>query len=350
MSFIDLRSDTVTQPTPEMREAMYRAEVGDDVYGDDPTVNRLEAYAAEVAGKEAALFVPSGTFGNQLALFTHCERGQEVIVGENSHIVQHEVGASAVIAGVQLRTFHDDKGRLDAAEIESKIRRERDLHYPDTGLICLENAHSNGMVFPYEDMEQVFALSRKYNLPVHLDGARLFNAAVYLKVTASEIASLCDSVMFCLSKGLCAPVGSILAGTRRFIEKARKKRKLMGGGMRQAGILAAAGLVALEKMRHRVSEDHENALLLATGLASIPGIRVNPRNVHINMVFFDMKDTGIETKKLAQKLYARNIKVNPGEDGVMRLVTHYWVGKKEVAVVVDAIRDILAQEAGERAR
>lgn len=344
MDFIDLRSDTVTHPTPEMREAMYNAEVGDDVYGDDPTVNRLETYAAEVVGKEAALFVPSGTFGNQLALFTHCERGQEVVAGENCHIVQHEVGALAVIAGVQLRTFLDNKGRLDPAEIESKIRRDPDLHTPETGLICLENAHSNGMVFPLADMEQVFALSRKYNIPVHLDGARLFNAAAYLNVTAQEITSLCDSVMFCLSKGLCAPVGSILAGTRQFIEKARKKRKLMGGGMRQAGILAAAGLVALEKMRFRVSEDHENALLLATELANIPGIRVNLQNIHINMVFFDMKETGMETEKLAQELYARGIKVNPGDNGVMRLVTHYWVGKKEVVHVAKAIREILANK------
>lgn len=341
MEFIDLRSDTVTVPTPEMREAMYKAEVGDDVYGDDPTVNRLEEYAAEVVGKEAALFVPSGTFGNQLALFTHCSRGNEVILGDNCHIVAHEAGASAVIAGVQLRTLKDNKGELDPEEIETKIRKEKDIHYPDTGLICLENAHSNGRVVSLENMKKVFSISRKYNIPIHLDGARLFNASTYLGLDPREITKLCDSVMFCLSKGLCAPVGSILAGGSDFISKARKGRKIMGGGMRQAGILAAAGLIALEKMRHRLKEDHDNAMLLASELAKIPGIRVNPDDIHINMVFFDISGTGCETVKLAEELLKRGIKVNSGEDGIMRFVTHYWVSRSDIYRVVGSIKDIL---------
>ena len=216
MRLIDLRSDTVTKPTQEMRDAMYIAEVGDDVYGDDPTVNMLEELAAKKVGKEAALFVPSGTFGNQLALFTHCRRGTEVILGEDCHIVQHEVGAAAVIAGVQLRTLKGENGQLDAAEIESKIRGT-DIHVPSTGLICVENALANGRVVTLDNMSAIFAVSRKYNIPVHLDGARLFNAAEYLKVDAGEITRFCDSVMFCLSKGLCAPVGSILAGNRSLL-------------------------------------------------------------------------------------------------------------------------------------
>lgn len=244
---IDLRSDTVTKPTKAMREAMYNAMVGDDVYGDDPTVNELEAYAAKLVGKEAALFVPSGTFGNQLALLTHCQRGDEVLLGDDCHIVQHEVGAAAVIAGVQLRTLISKKGILDPEEIRSKIREE-ELHYPRTGLICLENAHSNGRVIPLKAMASVREIALERQVPVHLDGARLFNAATYLKVDVKEITKYCDTVMFCLSKGLCAPVGSILAGSKSFIERGRKNRKLMGGGMRQAGVIAAAGLIALKEM------------------------------------------------------------------------------------------------------
>lgn len=340
MKLIDLRSDTVTKPTQEMRDAMYKAEVGDDVYGDDPTVNLLEELAAKKVGKEAALFVPSGTFGNQLSLFTHCSRGSEVILGEDCHIVQHEVGASAVIAGVQLRTLRGDKGQLDAAEIESKIRGE-DIHVPSTGLICVENALANGRVVPLDNMSAIFDVSRKYNIPVHLDGARLFNAAAYLKVDAGEITRYCDSVMFCLSKGLCAPVGSILAGKRDFIDRARKGRKLMGGGLRQAGFLAAAGILALEKMTSRLEEDHDNARFLANELSKLPGIIVDLEGVQINMVFFEMSIAGLDMKKFVEGMFKRGIVINNAENGVMRYVTHYWVLREDIVYIIDSMKAVL---------
>lgn len=340
MKIIDLRSDTVTNPTPEMREAMYRAEVGDDVYGDDPTMNKLEEYAAAVSGKEAALFVPSGTFGNQLALLTHCRRGAEVLLGDDCHIVEHEVGASSVIAGVQLRTLASDKGELSPALIRSKIR-DNDIHCPETGLICLENAHSNGRVIPLENMKAVHDIAKEHKIPVHLDGARLFNAAEHLKVGAPEITRYADSVMFCLSKGLCAPVGSMLAGSRAFIEKARKGRKLMGGGMRQVGMLAAAGLIALEKMTKRLGEDHENALLLGVKLSEIPGVKVELGDIHINMVYFDISNTGCDTVTLMRELAERSIKANPPTNGVMRLVTNFWISRQDVIFVADSLKEIL---------
>ena len=340
MRYIDLRSDTVTQPTQEMREAMYKAEVGDDVYGDDPTVNKLEEYAAGLAGKEAALFVPSGTFGNQLALFTHCKRGSEVILGDDCHIVEHEVGAASVIAGVQLRTIPSEKGALPPEAVESKIRG-RDIHCPETGLICLENAHSNGRVIPLENMDKIYLIAAKHNIPVHLDGARLFNAAASLGIKAPAVTAFCDSVMFCLSKGLCAPVGSILAGTRPFIDKARKGRKLMGGGMRQAGLLAAAGLVALEKMTVRLVEDHRNAMLLGDELAKIPGIKVNMEDIHINMVFFDLSETAVDPDVFMKGLQEKGIKANPPDNGIMRLVTNYWTSSGDIIYTAGVIRELV---------
>ncbi|MDR1058369.1 MAG: threonine aldolase family protein, partial [Treponema sp.] len=272
---IDLRSDTVTQPTAAMRKAMAEAEVGDDVYGDDPTVNRLEALGAELTGKEAAVFVPSGTFGNQLALFPWCVRGSEVILGEECHIIQHEAGAASVIAGVQTRPVPAPGGILPAELIRKRLRR-RDLHAPATSLICLENAHSLGKVTPLSAMDAVRGIADEWGLPIHLDGARLFNAAAALAAgegagdaspdlyrMVKEIAARADSVMFCLSKGLCAPVGSLLAGKASFIAEARMKRKIMGGGMRQAGILAAAGICALSEQPGQLAEDHRRARRLA---------------------------------------------------------------------------------------
>lgn len=344
MKYIDLRSDTVTQPTEEMREAIYKAKVGDDVYSDDPTVNELEEYAANVVGKEAALFVPTGTFGNQLALLTHCNHGDEVILGDDCHIVQHETAASSVIAGVQLRTLQSSKGELDPTEIEIRIRKKGDIHYPDTGLICLENAHSNGRVLSLDNMKRIFEVARKHGVPIHLDGARLFNASAYLKTDPKEITEYCDSVMFCLSKGLCAPVGSILAGSSSFIDKAVKGRKLMGGGMRQAGFLAAAGLVALKKMTSRLQKDHENAILLANKLAEIPGIEVNTEDVHINMVFFKVKNSKCDASKLTNQLSNRGIKVNPPENGIMRFVTHYWVSTEDIHFVADVMKSLLRNQ------
>ena len=340
MRFIDLRSDTVSMPTQEMREAMYIAEVGDDVYGDDPTVRELEEYSAAILGKEAALFIPSGTFGNQLSLFTHCKRGDEVILGDDCHIVAHEVGASSVIAGVQLRTLPSRNGELDTDEIEAKIRAE-DIHFPSTGLICLENAHSNGRAIPLDNMKKIYGISQKHNIPIHLDGARVFNASTYLNVDAKEITKYCDSVMVCLSKGLCAPVGSVLAGNGKFIDRARKGRKLMGGGLRQAGFLAAAGLVALKSMRQRLHEDHENAVILGRELSGIYGIKVKSDDIHINMVFFDMSAAGIESGRLVKEFYARGIKINPPEDGIMRFVTNYWVSRDDVLYIVKTMKEIL---------
>lgn len=342
MTYIDLRSDTVTKPTREMREAMFAAEVGDDVYGDDPTVNKLEGYAAEKVGKEAALFVPSGTFGNQLALFTHCTRGSEVILGEQCHIFQHEVGAASVIAGVQLRAVPGYVGQSGISQIETRIREE-DIHEPDTGLICVENALSNGKVIPLDTMKELSAMAKRHNVPIHMDGARLFNAAAFLKTEAREIAGCCDSVMFCLSKGLCAPVGSMLAGSREFVARARKGRKLMGGGMRQAGILAAAGLIALERMTGRLGEDHENAVLLARGLASVPGIRIEPSDVQINMVFFQMTYPGLDMGRFAEGMKEKGILVNPGDNGYMRLVTHYWISREDIGRIVDALKTTLRE-------
>lgn len=335
MRYIDVRSDTVTWPTDAMRAAMASAEVGDDVYGDDPTVNELERLAAEMTGKESALFVPSGTFGNQLALFTWCPRGTEVILGEQCHIIQHEAGAASVIAGVQTRPINAPGGILPLEEIEARIRGS-DIHYPPTSLICLENAHSSGRVIPLDYMKEVKNLARRRGLPVHLDGARLFNAATALGVSAQDIADQVDSVMFCLSKGLCAPVGSMLAGSREFIEKARRKRKIMGGGMRQAGILAAAGLIALREMTKRLAEDHANARYLAEKLAGIPGLTVDRSALDINMVFFVLPE-GVDGQNFAARLREQGVLINPPEAGLCRFVTHYWISREDIDRLVELV-------------
>ncbi len=327
MKWIDLRSDTVTLPGEEMRAAMANAEVGDDVYGDDPTVNRLEEIAAEVLGKESAIFVPSGTFGNQLSILTHTLRGDEVIIPASNHIIVHEAGASAVIAGVQMRTLDCDDGMPSVDRILKAIRGE-DLHYPRTGLICLENAHSSGRVLPMEYMKEVYSLARERAVPVHLDGARIFNAAVSLGIDAGEIASKADSVMFCLSKGLGAPIGSMLVGTKDFISRARKGRKIMGGAMRQAGIIAAAGIMAIEKMIDRLGEDHENARYLAKKLEEIKGIEIMRDRLDINMVFFKL-DQG-RPEAIVGELYREGIKINPPEGDEWRLVTNLDVSRSDL--------------------
>ncbi len=344
MKFIDLRSDTVTEQPIFMKEAMFNAEVGDDVYGDDPTILKLESLAAKIVGKESALFVPTGTFGNQLALFTHCTRGSEVIIADSNHIIAHEVGASSVIAGIQLRAIDTPNGVLKAKEIEKRIRFENeDIHFPSTSLICIENAHSSGNVLTLEEMNEVYEVAKKYNLPIHLDGARLFNASTALNVDVTEITKYCDSVMFCLSKGLCAPVGSILAGSKEFISKARKKRKLMGGGLRQAGFLAAAGIVSLEEMTKRLREDHDNAKLLAEELNKIPEIDVDLHNLKINMVFFKFNDNSINTKALVNYFLENDIKINDVENGLMRFVTHYWIKKDDIFKVVNTLKEFLSK-------
>jgi len=340
MRYIDLRSDTVTMPTQEMRKAMSEAPVGDDVYGDDPTINRLEALAAQMVGKEAALFVPSGTFGNQLCVLTHTKRGDEVILGKDCHIVLHEVGGTAVIAGVQLRTLDTMNGMLVPADIECAIRGQ-DIHYPDTGLICVENAHGMGTAIPLDNLTMIKELAEEHGIPVHMDGARLFNAAVALGVDACEIAACADSVMFCLSKGLAAPVGSLVAGTKDFIARARKNRKLMGGGMRQAGILAAAGLIALEKMTARLAEDHQNAAYLAEQLSRIPGVEVKDDRRDINMVFFEMCEDVIPEDKLVSHLLKNGIKICGIENDEWRFVTNLDVTREDIDFVIGKMKECL---------
>lgn len=341
MNYIDIRSDTVTLPTEQMREAMAQAIVGDDVYREDPTVKELEAYAASLTAKEDALFVPSGTFGNQLALFTHCKRGTEVILDDSCHIVQHEAGASSIIAGVQLRTIDCSQVNFDATCIQEKIRTGSDIHEPETSLICIENAHSNGTVMGVSEMEEVRRCADRHHLPIHLDGARLFNAATYLGINAKDITQHVDSVMFCLSKGLCAPVGSILAGNKKFIEQARKKRKIMGGGLRQAGFLAAAGLVALKDERYRLEEDHKNAQLLAEKLSEIPGIVIEPSTVHINIVFFThTSNETIDSEAFVDFMKSKGILVNPADSkNTLRFVTHRWITREHINIIVNAVKD-----------
>lgn len=340
--FIDLRSDTVTLQPDFMKTAMFNASVGDDVYGDDETVNELEILAAKIVGKEAALFVPSGTFGNQLALLTHCPRGSEVIIAESNHIVVHEVGGSSLIAGVQLRTVESDNGVLTTKDLEKRIRFEdEDIHFPSTTLICIENAHSSGNVLSLDVMKEVYETATKHNLPVHLDGARIFNAATTLNVDVKEITKYSSSVMFCLSKGLCSPVGSILAGDATFIRKARKNRKLLGGGLRQAGFLAAAGIVSLTQMVDRLSEDHENAKLLASELNKFEEIEVDFDNLKINMVFFKINDS-INTKALVKYFLEKGIKINDSENGKMRFVTHYWVTKEDISIIIETFKNFLS--------
>jgi threonine aldolase len=341
MKIIDIRSDTVTKPTEEMRIAMYKAEVGDDVCGDDPTVIELEELAAWETGKEAAIFVPSGTFGNQMSLFTHCERGNEVILDDSCHIVEHEAGASSVIAGVQLRPVDCPKGVLDPEDIDLRVRKVIDQHFPKTGLVCVENAHSSGRVISLEKMKSVYEKAREYGIPVHLDGARLFNAAVSLNTKVTEITKYCDSVMFCLSKGLGAPVGSIVAGTKAFIDKARFKRKIMGGGMRQAGVIAAPGIIALTKMTKRLPEDHRNAGMLAAMLQDIKGVNVFADMLDINMVFFTL-DVEVKDDEFVSFFARRNIKVYPPEGNVFRFVMNYDVSADDLPLIHETLKNFVS--------
>ncbi len=338
--WIDLRSDTVTHPTEAMREAMARAEVGDDVYGDDPTVNRLEALASEILGKEAALFVPSGTFGNQVAIMSHTQRGDEILLGEECHILMHEVGGAAVLSGVQTRSFPTHLGHVDVEKLEKMIR-DVDIHFPNTGLICMENAHSSGTAVSMENMKAVYQLGKSRNIPVHLDGARLFNAAVALGVDVKELAAYGDSVNVCLSKGLCAPVGSIVVGSSVFINKARKNRKLMGGGLRQAGILAAAGMIALTDMAARLDQDHKNARYLAHRLEEIESCHVLKDRLDINMVFFTLDESVIGESALIEGLMNEKIKINGIEDGEYRFVTNYGVSTEDIDKIIDVMKNMV---------
>jgi len=339
MDNYDFRSDTVTKPTESMRQAMYTAEVGDDVYGDDPTVIKLEKLAASIVGKEAAIFVPSGTFGNQLAILSHTFRGDEVILSDECHIMMHEVGAASVIAGVQLRQFSMQNKKIPVDKIEQMIRVD-DIHFPRTGLICLENAYSNGQVIDTSEVSKIASIAIRHDVPVHLDGARLFNASTFLNVPVTDLTKHADSVMFCLSKGLCAPIGSILAGSHAFISRARKNRKLMGGGLRQAGIIAAAGIIALNEMIPNIKKDHDNALYFAERLNTVKGITVLKERLDINMVFCNI-EMQLTDKEFVEDMRKCGILINGIENGVYRFVTHYYTQKKAIDYFIDKIEAIL---------
>jgi len=343
-SVIDLRSDTVTKPTPAMREAMYRAEVGDDVWGDDPTTNRLQEVAAERMGKEAALFVPSGTMGNLVALLTYCGRGDEVVMGDQCHTFRYEAGGASALGGIHPHPIlTEPDGSLDPARIEAAIR-EDDIHYPRTRLICLENTHNRagGRVLHPAYMGEVREIADRHGLAVHLDGARVFNAAVALGVHVQQLVRDADSVMFCLSKALAAPVGSLLCGTEEFIAEARRNRKIVGGGMRQVGILAAAGLVALEEMVDRLAEDHANARRLAEGIAEMPGLETDPELVETNIFMAEVNHPRLTAAGLVERM---------GEEGVLmyaigpnriRFVTHYHVTGEDVERVLALLKGVVA--------
>jgi len=341
---VDLRSDTVTLPTPAMRQAMFEAELGDDVYGEDPTVNRLEALAAERLGKEAAMFVPSGTMANLSCLLTHCGRGDEAIMGHLAHTFLFEAGGSAALGGIHPHTIpNQSDGTLRLEDIEGAIRPENP-HHPRTRLICLENTHNRcgGAVLTPDYTAQVRALADHYGLAIHLDGARLFNAAVALGVEPAVVARDADSVSFCLSKGLAAPVGSLVCGSAEFVTRARRQRKILGGGMRQAGVLAAAGIVALETMVERLADDHAHARRLAQGLAALPGVILDPASVPTNIVILELAPEAPTPQAFAAGLAARGIQLSPIGGRRLRAVTHYGLVAEDIDRAIAAARDILA--------
>jgi threonine aldolase len=341
MKLIDLRSDTVTQPTEEMRRAMSSAEVGDDGWGEDPTVIRLEHMAAERLGKKAALFTVSGTMSNLLAVLTHCQRGDEIIIGDESHMFHYEVGGAAALAGVHIKTVPNDvNGMLSPEDVETAIRVP-DIHFPPTTLICLENTHNRcgGRVLTPEDTKKIAEVASRQQIPLYLDGARIFNAAVYLGLSVQELAVGATSVSFSLCKGLSAPAGSLLCGSADFIARARKYRQMVGGGMRQVGILAAAGIVALEKMVARLQEDHENAKLLAEGLSNMKGILINPAMVQTNIVVFEVQL--MSPLELVERLAQNGVKVTLFGGKRLRMVTHYGIERKDIETVFNVCTRIL---------
>ncbi len=346
MESIDLRSDTVTHPTPEMREAMANAIVGDDVYGEDPLVNQLEAEAAETLGKEAGLFVSSGTQGNLIALLTHCERGAEIIVGDKAHTFKFEAGGMAALGGIipHIVPVQDD-GTLNLDDIRSAIRGDN-YHFPPTRLVAIENTQGTvgGVPVTVDYTNQVAQIAQEHGLKFHIDGARIFNASTALNTSVNDLIEQADSMTFCLSKGLCAPVGSILVGSRAFIDQARRMRKILGGGMRQAGILASAGLIALHKMSKRLQEDHDNATLLAEGLSAIDGIQV--KHQHTNFVFFDLAESVSVSPedfvRVLQADYNIIMRPYPGFKHTFRCVTHYWISRERVETVIQAVQEVVA--------
>jgi threonine aldolase len=347
MDWIDLRSDTVTQPTDAMRNAMAQAEVGDDVYGEDPTVNRLQAMAAERFGKNAALFIPSGTMGNLAAILAYCTRGDEVILGDRSHTYLYEAGGVSALGGVHTYIVpNQSDGKISLDRLEAAIRPD-DAHFPPTRLICLENTHNRcgGSVLEKGYIDDVAELAHDHGLKLHMDGARIFNAAVALGISVEELTEGVDSLTFCLSKGLCAPVGSVLVGDEAFIERARRIRKQLGGGMRQVGILAAAGIVALEDMVDRLVDDHTKAMDLAIFLNTIPGITLDWEVPPSNMIFFHLADqSALSLVDLIPKFAEHKIRISTSAENRIRLVMHYWIDKKAMARIKGAFKEIFSVE------
>jgi threonine aldolase len=344
MENVDLRSDTVTQPTSNMRRAMAQADVGDDVYGEDPSINRLQEISAKMVGKEAGLFVPSGTMGNLAAVLAHCGRGDEVILGTKSHTFLYEAGGISALGGVHSQQLpNQPDGTISIEDICNAIR-SNDVHFPSTRLICLENTHNRcgGVSISKQYTAAVGEVARKHHLLLHLDGARIFNAAIDQGVTAAELAEPVDSVTFCLSKALCAPVGSVLCGTKEFIARAHRIRKQLGGGMRQAGILAAAGIVALETMVDRLGEDHKRAQQLAQGISEIPWLVLDPNSPQTNMVFLSLEENlPINAKQAASKLAEQKVLVGVVGERRFRLVTHYWISEKRIERAIKAFKKLM---------
>lgn len=340
---VELRSDTMTRPTPAMRRAMADAEVGDDVFGEDPTVNRLEELAAERLNKEAALFVASGTMANLVSQMVHCGRGDEMILGSLSHSFFFEQGASAAVAAIHPRTVPNrPDGTLPLEELEAAIRRDN-IHFPRTRLIALENTHNlcGGAPLPSAYIEDVGGIARRHGIRLHIDGARLFNAAVALGVPAQELAAAADSVSFCLSKGLAAPVGSVVCGKTDFMREARRARKVLGGGMRQAGVLAAAGIVALKEMVDRLAEDHANARRLAEGLSAVHGLELDPNRYRTNIVYFDVATTRLNADQLVAALQDKGVRMLATGPRTVRAVTHYEVTATDIDYVLETISKMM---------
>jgi threonine aldolase len=340
-AMIDLRSDTVTKPSPAMRQAMAEAPVGDDVFGEDPTVNLLQERVAAMLGKEAALFVASGTMANQAALLAYTRPGDEIIVERGSHILNHEAGGLGALAGVQTYVLDGERGIIEAEQVEAAIRFD-DVHFPPTRLIWIENTHNRGggAVFPLEKMRRLRELSSSYNLPLHMDGARFFNACVAGDVPPEECAKQVDSLSFCFSKGLGAPVGSIVAGDADFIKRVHRYRKMLGGGMRQAGILAAAALYALEHNIERLAEDHEHAKRLGGCLSKLDGVVVTNEPVETNLVFFDISKSGKNAFEVMHEARERGLLLLPESFHEMRAVTHLDVSKQDIEEAIGIFKDI----------
>ncbi len=341
---IDLRSDTVTRPTPEMREAMFQAKVGDDVYGEDSATNCLEEKAAVLLGKEASIFVPSGTMANELCLKAHTEAGDEVIVEKDSHIFHDESGAAAALAGVQLHPLKGERGILYPEQVERAIRDSQDYHNPITRLICLENTHNRGggTIYPLKVVEEISQIARKHHLFLHMDGARLLNASVALKIDPIEYTQYVDSVILCLYKGLGAPVGSMVAGTKKFINQVRRFRKMYGGGMRQTGFLTAAGIYALDHHIERLAEDHRKARMLAEGLSKISGIKIDPQRVNTNILYFEVKREGWTAKKAVEELRKKGVLVLAMQEELIRAVTHLDISGGDIEKTISVFQELFS--------